>query len=216
VRESPHVSDDQLARRDARTPGLAAALRTEPRGVDATAPAAQPVHAEILKLPERRGGRREGERGPPVQSCDVAADESRGLRHPVLLGVRDDVGLVHGDRRDAQRIGRGDALPAEHERRREVHDIGPELAQDRGQAGRPREHHTHVGIRRQRHRSQQLGARTVQVGRDLAGARRDHEGLVAFGGEVTQDVEHRPRHPVHVGQERFGEQCDSHDPSVMG
>ena len=129
---------------------------------------------------------------------------------PYFCGVRDDVGLVDGDGGHAQRIGRREPLPAEHERRGQVHDVGPELAEDRRQPRGSREDDAHLGIRRQRRRAQQLGAGAVEVGGDLSGARRDDERLVTFGREVAQDVEHGPCHPVHVGQERFGEQCDSH------
>ncbi|MDF2556154.1 MAG: hypothetical protein K0R60_2049 [Microbacterium sp.] len=204
-RQAADVAHDRAAGGDARAPCLAPSLRAEAGGVDAASPSTQPVDAEGLELLQRRRRRGQREGGAPVQTRDVASDEGRGLRHPVLLRVRDDVGLIDRDRRHAERVGGGEALPAQHERRRQVHDVRLELAEDRRQARGAREDDAHLGVRRQRRGPQQLGAGAVEVGGDLAGARRDDEGLVAFGGEMTEDVEHRTRHPVHVGQERFGE-----------
>ncbi|GAB2840117.1 hypothetical protein GCM10027024_13680 [Microbacterium insulae] len=55
----------------------------------------------------------------------------------------------------------------------------------------------------------------MQIAGELPGARRDHQGLVALRSQMAEHMEDRPRDPVHVGQERFGEECDSHGSSVV-
>jgi hypothetical protein len=129
--EAPHVADDRLAGCDPRAPGVIALARCEPLRVDTAPPATQAVDSEHLELPLRCTRRREREGGAAVQPSDMASDEGRSLRHPVLVGVGDHIGLVDGDGRNPQGVGSGEALPAEHERRREVHDVGAEIAQDR-------------------------------------------------------------------------------------
>ena len=120
--ESPDVADDHLVRLGhAATPRFAAPSRGEPLGVDAAAPEPHPLVLDPGR-PEsldRGARRREGEGGAAVEPAEVARERGRCAGHAVSLGIRGDVGLVHRDGGDAQRLGgrRGPASRARTARR---------------------------------------------------------------------------------------------------
>ncbi len=189
-RESTDVADHGLAvRRDLATPLLAASLGREPLGVDAPTPERQAVDAERLEAIHRRGRRREREIGAAMQLAEVAGQGRRGTGDSVTLGVGGDVGLVHRDRGDADRLCGQHTAPAEHEGRCEVHDVGMVPAQDRREPVRARERHPHVGVARQRHRREEHGLGPVELLVDRTGSRCDHECVVAAPLEVAQHLQ---------------------------
>ena len=201
---------EHAAGRERGAPDLVAVLGREADGIHSPAPAADTVDTELLELPRGRRRRGERERGPAVQSRDMPGDQRCGLGQTVLLGVGDDVGLVHRDRGDPQRLRGRESLPAEDERGCQVHDVGAELPQQRTEARGAREHDAHLGVRRQRHRAKEFGAGAVQVGGDVSGLGGDHERLVTGLRQVAEDVQNGTGDPVHVREEGLGQQRDSH------
>ena len=199
--------------RDAAGASLVCDARAEPLAVDAARPQSQPVDAERLRA--RAIADDEGARVRVARLWmrgDVLRERRHGERDAVALRVAGDVGLVDRDRRDAEVVGRTQRLPAEHERRREVHDVGHEVAQDRLEAARRGRTLSRTSGYGQRHASAAAQhRRRAAVSRPAAGgARGDDEHLVPAcprGGAAPAD---RVGHTVHVEQGGFGHQDDSH------
>lgn len=85
------------------------------------------------------------------------------------------------------------------------------VPQDAGQGTGAPERHTHLGVARQWHRGQQARLRAGACPRCAGG---DDESLVSARGEVADGLQHRTGDPVHVRQERLGDERDSHGSSV--
>ena len=193
-----------------------ASLRSEPVEVDAPAPQSHAVHTEPAQLRHGRGGRREGERRSPVQATDVRRHQRRAPGHTVLRRVGDHVGLVDRHARQPQQVRRGLSVPAEHEGRREMHDVRFELREQTGHPRSGRHGDPHLRIRRQRQRADLRGpcARPLDLGAPRAGG--DDQRLVPAALQVRHHLENGVRDAVHMGEERFGQQRDSHISRVPG
>ncbi|MDF2578869.1 MAG: hypothetical protein K0S49_448 [Microbacterium sp.] len=214
--EPPDISDDDVAvsrfRNDTPTPGLVAAVGREADAVDPAAPDRDAIDTEVLQLPPCRVGGSERQRRATMQPPHVRRRERRGVGNAVPLGVRDDVGLVDGDARQTEPLGREQPLPPEEERRSEMHDIGPERSQRPCDRGHGRRRHPHRGVpghRNRTHRPPRHGERMPPPR-----TRRDDEGLVPAVLEVLEHPQHGTGDPVHVGQERLGDHRDSHETRV--
>ncbi len=217
--EAPDVADDRLpARRDGAAPVVASPRGVESLAVDPARPASEALDSEGRELRGRRRGGGERQGGPVVDAGDVPGERGRGHRNAVPRGIAGDVGLIDRDRRDAEVVRGSQRLPAEHERRREVDDVGAEVAQDRLETAGAREGEPHLGVVGKRHRPQEREARAVQAGglRGAGGLRRDDERLVPARLEVTEHLQNGVDHAVHLRQEGLGDHHDSHDFRVTG
>ena len=196
------------------TQGLVASGRIEQLRVDAPAPPVQSRNPFRCKGFQSCTGRNEGSVAHLVQAPGVSPRCPRGHPEAIRVGEARDVGLEHRDRGDLEASSDHRRRPTHHERRREMHDIGFEIAQrpvqhGRGDANRQRRHPRHLHRRQQVHR----GASTHHPRTALGAAcrvRGDHHGLVAGAFEVVDDPENGVHDPVDLRKKALGGDCDAH------
>ena len=190
---------------------LAAAGGIEEVERDAPAPQVQVGDAQGRELGVRRPRRDEGPGRASVEPADPLRGQDVGP-DAVVPGEPGDVGLVDRDGRDAQPAGRAQGDRSEHDRRRQVHDVGPELHErplHRG-IGQP---HRERPVARQRERPHADHGHPAVV--RLARSRRDDQDLVTQQPELLDDVAHGVRDAVDLGQEGLGDQGYAHAPTVV-
>ena len=134
----------------------------------------------------------------------LPGDGGRGAE-AVAPGEARDIGLVDGDRGDAQPIGRGDRLRAEEEGGRGVEHVRPEPGEDALHL-RARQTDRELPVRERRHL---VDAESCVLGRRPR-IRADHDRLVHVLRQVVQHSQHARGDPVDRGEEALADHRDSH------
>ena len=223
--EPTDVADQLPVAADLLAPGLVSLGGIEAHGVHAPAPHVHALHPVLVQLADRERGRRERHGREVVQRLHVAPQHVLEERGAVAGGVAGDLGLVDGCAGHAELVGGLDAAPAEHERGGQVDHVRGEALEDPAHGrGRPRGQ-ADIGVAGQRHGRQAVDDEPVQ-GRmsggvavesldrvrhlqRIGGGADDHR-MMALGPKMLDHADDGVGDSVHMGQELFGDDSDSH------
>jgi hypothetical protein len=210
--QSAHVAHEQVppAPGQRGVPDGVAPIRSEEVERDPAPPQVEVADAEPAELVVRGPRRDQGPVGSPVQPADPPVQHDVGT-DAVVTGEPGDVGLVDGDRGDAEPPRRTQPGGTDDERRGEVDHVGGEVGQrplDRSVREADRE----GAVAGQADRTDP-GHRDAEVVRGSAPGGH-HERLVAEGPQLLGDVADRVGDPVDLGQEGLRDEGDAHDPTV--
>ena len=124
-------------------------------------------------------------------------------RDAVAARVAGDLGLVDGHRGDSELVRGLRCPPAEHERGREVDDVGRVIGKDSLDPIHTAHRHAHIRIAGQRDRGKpvDVGAIDLVRGVRVLRGRRDHQHLVPAFLQMLQHAQDGVGDPVHERQE---------------
>ena len=211
--QPPHVAEQGLAvggegPADGAAACVVAPAGMEERGVDAATPAPDPRYAVAQEVVRGGGRGREGEVGEGVDAADpppgTGFGGAPGQAAAVLAQVARHVGLVDGDRREAEAVGRDEAARPEDEGGRDVDDVRREPGEDRLDLARGK---PDMELTDGEGPCRVHGIPAVGRG---GGGGRDDERLVALGAQVVRDAAHAGGHAVGARQERLRDDGDPH------